>query len=470
MVGRKEETAELLSYVSSKRSEFIAVYGRRRVGKTYLVYETVGQHLSFYVTGRYKVSQSEQIENFYKELEKSGWKGIAPTTWSEAFDALASLLEKSKKTRKIIFIDEIPWMDAKRSSFKSALDHFWNSWAARRKDIVLIVCGSATTWMMSELVNNKGGLHNRLTHQIYVRPFNLAETEEMLKSNGIDWIRQQVVECYMVMGGIPYYLSLLKPNLSLAQNIDRQFFRLGGEMKTEFEKLYSSHFSNPDYYIKIVSALATKRSGMTRGELVSKVRVADGGHTTKALDDLISCNFIRRYSDYVHRKNDAVYQLIDPFTLFYYNFMNSGEFDNASDPWVEIQEKPRFNNWAGYAFEMVCLLHVPQIKKAFGISAVSTNVFAWRGRQDNEGAQIDLVIDRQDNIVNLCEIKFYSGEFSITKKYREELEKKRRLFMEDAKNIRPRKSSVLSFITSYGLKQNTYSTDIVATATMEDLF
>ncbi len=470
MIGRKKEIDSLLSYVGSERSEFVAVYGRRRVGKTYLVSETLGKDLFFYVTGLHKRPMKEQLANFAGQLVKSGWKGDAPKDWNEAFSSLADLMQSSPLKRKVAFIDEMPWMDTQRSGFLSALEHFWNSWAARRNDIVLIACGSATTWMTNKLINNKGGLHNRLTHQIYVRPFTLLETEQMLQSKGIHWIREQVAQCYMVMGGIPYYLSLLKSNLSLAQNVDELFFTQGGEMETEFDRLFSSLFDSPDYYTKIVAALAKKSQGMTRDEIAKATRISDGGTLSKALDDLDRCCFIRRYNDIVCRKRDGLYQLTDPFTLFYYHFMASGEFHNASSPWMGLQGQPRFNTWAGYAFETLCLLHVPQIKQGIGIAAVSTNVFSWRSNREGRGTQIDMLIDRQDNVVNVCEMKFHASPFAITKAYRDKLQERMAILRDAMSALRPHKSLCLTFITSNGLKENAYSVDVVSQLTIDDLF
>lgn len=470
MIGRKTERDTLLSYVKSDRSEFVAVYGRLRVGKTYLVTETLRRDLLFCVTGLYKRPMREQLANFADQLVRAGWKGAHPQSWMEAFTSLADLMEASSRQRKIAFIDEMPWMDSQRSGFLAALEHFWNSRAARRKDFILIACGSATTWMTSKLINNKGGLHNRLTHQMYVRPFTLLETEQMLHSKGIHWIREQVAQCYMVMGGIPYYLSLLQKSMSLAQNIDHLFFRQGGEMETEFTRLFTSLFDAPEYYVKIVAALAGKARGMTRDEIVKTAKISAGGSLSRALEDLDRCCFIRRYSDIARRRQDALYQLTDPFTLFYYHFMAGGEFHNADAPWMGLLSQPRFNTWAGYAFETLCLLHVPQIKQAIGISAVSTNVFSWRSREQGRGAQIDMLIDRQDNVINVCEIKFHSSPFVIQKAYRDKLRERMEILRAATAGLRPHKSLVLTFITSNGLKQNIHSVDVVSQVTLDDLF
>ena len=465
MVGRKKEIEELLSYKDSDRAEFVAVYGRRRVGKTYLVYQTFKNDLTFDVTGLYKRPMKEQIANFYTQLAAAGWKGTMRSSWKEAFDDLAQMIEKSRRKRKILFFDEMPWMDTKRSGFESALEHFWNSWASRRNDVMLIACGSATTWMMSKLINNRGGLHNRLTHQMHIRPFSLAETNALLCERHIHWQPEQVAICYMVMGGIPYYLSLLKPSLSLAQNIDQLFFEQSGEMTTEFGRLFSSLFEYADYYEKIVATLAKKMKGMTRSEIASATKISVGGNLSKALRNLENCCFIRRYNDYVHRGNNTVYQLIDPFCLFHYHFMASGEYHNSSGMWLSLQNTAKFASWAGFAFEMLCLMHIRQIKEALGIGAVATNVFSWRC----EGAQIDLVIDRQDRIVNLCEIKFTSTQFVITKAYHTNLMNKLRLFRESTANIAPRRSLMLTFITANGVKKNAYSGEVSALVTLNQL-
>ncbi len=471
MVGRHQETEKLLAYYASNKSEFIAVYGRRRIGKTYLIDTVLGDKISLKVTGMSKVSTSEQLLNFYLSLEKVGWKGERKATWIDVFNDLELYLSSLKTKRKVVFIDEMPWMDSQRSNFLGALEHFWNGWAVGQKNIVLIACGSATTWMTNKLINNKAGLHNRLTHTIHLTPFSLGETEEMLQSMGIRWMRKQIAECYMVLGGIPYYLSLLNPKISMAQNIDNLLFNEYGEMSTEFDRLYEALFNNSDYYLKIISALALKARGMTADEISDTAKIAKNGTRSQALKDLENCHFIRRYNDYSHKKKNPIYQLIDPFTLFYYHFMKNGDYRNASNPWVSLQGKPKYSTWAGYAFEIVCLQHIQKIKDALGIGAVSTNVFSWRGEDNNENkVQIDMVIDRQDNHINLCELKFYDTLFSINKSYRDRLEQKADVFRNAVADKRPRKSITTTLITSYGVKNNAYSVDYNTKVTLDGLF
>ncbi len=471
MVGRHQERENLLSYYASNKSEFIAVYGRRRIGKTYLVDEVLGDKICLKVTGMAKVPTSVQLANFYHSLEKAGWEGDRKKTWMDAFNDLEDYLSSLKSKRKVVFIDEMPWMDTQRSHFLSALEHFWNGWAVGQKNIVLIACGSATTWMTNKLINNKAGLHNRLTHTIHLLPFNLHETEEMLHSMGIRWVRKQIVECYMVLGGVPYYLSLLNPKLSMVQNIDNLLFNESGEMVTEFDRLYESLFTNHEYYLRIISALASKAKGMTADEISEVAKIAKGGSRSQALKDLENCHFVRRYNDYSHKQSNPLYQLVDPFTLFYYHFMKKGDYRNASTPWMSLQGKPKYTTWAGYAYEIICLQHIQKIKDALGIGSVNTNVFSWRSdNYDSDKAQIDMVIDRQDNHINLCEIKFYDSVFTINKSYRDRLEKKSEIFREAIASKRPRKSVTTTLITSYGVKENAYSVDYNTKVTMEDLF
>lgn len=469
MLGREEEKRVLLSLLESDKSEFVAIYGRRRVGKTYLVRETFNYNFAFQHTGLQGGSIHEQLEEFANSLIMAGMKKVKrPKNWSQAFFMLGQYLS-TIPNKKVIFIDELPWLDTPNSKFVAALDHFWNGWATARKDIVLVVCGSATSWIIDKVVMNYGGLHNRLTEQIYLRPFTLRECEQYALEKNLGMSRRNILETYMVLGGIPFYWDMLRKDLSWAQNIDRMFFHPNAKMRNEFDALYKSLFRCPKSYIDVVSVLATKKIGMTRNEIMAALHGDSGGTLTKTLRELEQCDFIRSYNSIGKAKKETVYQLIDNFTLFYFKFMIDGTI-NAKDYWSHVISKPVYNAWSGLAFERVCFQHIDQIKHALGISGVISNVYSWvyaSKSPEERGTQIDMLIDRDDNIINLCEMKFSQGEYELTEKYDLELRNKIGTFQTKTKT---RKGLSIVMITSYGLKRNTWANGINAQITMDDLF
>lgn len=470
MFGRENEKQTLLSLLDSDKSEFVAVYGRRRVGKTFLVRETFNYNFAFQHTGLQDANINEQLEEFANSLIIAGIKKVKrPKNWSQAFFILGQYISTLPEGKKVIFIDELPWLDTPNSKFVSALDHFWNGWATARKDIVLVVCGSITSWMMDKIVMNYGGLHNRLTEQIYLRPFTLHECEEYAAQRNLGMNRRNIMETYMILGGIPFYWDMLRKDLSWAQNIDRMFFYPNGKMRNEFEALYKSLFRKPQTYIQVVTVLGTKKTGMTRNELIKSLREGSGGSLTKTLRELEQCDFIRSYNSIGKTKKDTIYQLIDNFTLFYFKFMADNTV-NDKNFWSGTITKPIYNAWSGLAFERVCFQHIDQIKHALGISGIISNVYSWiyvPKDTDEQGVQIDMLIDRDDNVINVCEMKFSQGEYELTEKYDLALRNKIVTFQTITKT---RKGVSLVMITSYGLKRNAWANGVQRQITMDDLF
>ena len=468
IIGREEEQYLFTQYVESEKPEFIAVFGRRRVGKTFLIKEYFKQQFAFYFTGAENVGKKQQLKNFNSALQEYG-KTHYPVahSWFDAFAQLRHLLEKSKKRgRKVIFIDEMPWLDTPRSRFIQALEYFWNSWASANPDIMLIVCGSSTSWMMNKLIKNRGGLHNRVTRQIPIEPFTLQECEEFLKHRKIVLNRKQIIECYMIMGGVPYYLEQLDKSLSLSQNIDNLFFKRKGVLREEFEKLYASLFKHSERYIKIVEALGKKRKGLTREEIIAESGFSDGGTLTDMLEELEQCSFIRSYNAYEKKTKDTLYQLIDFYSLFYLNFIkNTRQIDEHF--WTNLIDNAKHRAWSGYAFEQVGMQHTAQIRQKLGILGVVTYSAAWRSKNSEPAAQVDLLIDRNDGVINLCEMKYAADQFVIDKNQDEILRNKKSAFISETKT---RKSVHITMVTTYGVKRNEYWGNIQSEVTMNDLF
>lgn len=458
----------LNEYLNSEKPEFLAVYGRRRVGKTFLIKEFFNNDLVFYHTGLANSDTEMQLRNFHATIQKQGNAPYPLTNnWFEAFEQLIYLLEHSKKKgKKVVFLDELPWMDTHKSGFITALEHFWNGWASSRPDILLIVCGSATSWMTNKLIKNRGGLHNRITRQMHIRPFTLKECEDFFAINNMVLSRYQIIESYMILGGIPYYLSLMQKKLSLAQNIDALCFAKDAVLKNEFSNLYASLFKHSENHIKIVTALGSKNKGLNREELIRITKLSDGGGFSKTLEELEQCGFIQRYHTFGKTQKKVLYQLIDAYSLFYLNFVRHNPYHDEHF-WSNSIDSAKHRAWTGYAFEQVCFWHIDQIKKALGISGVLTQISSWRSHKSDVNAQIDLLIDRNDHVINLCEIKYANGEFTIDKKTEENIRNKKNVFIQETKT---RKAVHLTMITTYGIKTNIYSDMIQSAITAEDLF
>ncbi|HVB03022.1 MAG TPA: ATP-binding protein [Chitinophagaceae bacterium] len=471
IIGRKEELELLQNTKSSPSSEFIAVYGRRRVGKTFLIRHAFDNKFDFYVTGIANVSLSQQLINFNLELRKSDTSGMERTpadNWFEAFLQLINILEANNNhNKKVILLDELPWMDTARSGFLSALEHFWNSWASARNDVILIVCGSAASWMITKVINNTGGLYNRLTNRIKLEPFTLSECEAYFLSKFATFERYQIIQLYMAIGGIPYYLDKIDVGKSAAQNINKLCFETNGLLHNEFDLLYRSLFTNWEKHIAIIEALGSKEKGMTREEILLFSKMPDGGGTTRILKELEESGFIRKYLSFGKKEKQSLYQLTDFYSLFYLHWIkDNSPLDENS--WINELDSPRQRAWSGYAYEQVCLMHTRQIKAGLGISGVQTRTSSWFSTDKKNRAQIDLVIDRRDQVINICEMKFSINKFTIDKKYAEVLRNKIAVFKEQTGT---RKAIFLTMITTFGLNINQYSNSLVQNdLTMDILF
>jgi AAA+ ATPase superfamily predicted ATPase len=466
LIGRQKEINKLKHYADSRKSEFVAVYGRRRVGKTYLIREVFENQFAFQMTGLANVTMKDQLSQFHAALFQHSSRDpeIEPAKdWMMAFRQLIDLLEsKGKEGKKIVFLDELPWLDTHKSKFLIGLEHFWNSWASARKDILLIVCGSAASWMIKNLLNNRGGLHNRTTGRIKLEPFTLAETEAFLTYKRVALDRYQIILFYMVFGGIPYYLDNIEPGLSASQNINMLCFERNALLRNEFDNLYASLFNRSERHTAVIEALSQKKKGLTRGEIAKMTSFSNGGGLTRILKELEESSFIRHYQPFGKKEKNTIYQLTDPYSLFYLNFIKNSSPDDENF-WINANDTSMYKSWSGYAFEMVCLQHIPQIKSALGISGVQTSVSSWF----HEKAQIDLVIDRKDQVVNLCEMKFSINPFAITKKDAENLRNKMGTFQTATET---RKAIFLTMITTYGLAPNKYAYLAQNNLKMDDLF
>lgn len=469
LVGRQYEWDLLDEVMKSGESEMVIVYGRRRVGKTFLINRFFDNTYAFKHTGVFNQSTGTQLERFAASLEDYSGEAVSvPENWYKAFDLLKAYLRTVSSEKKVVFIDEMPWLDTAESDFVSALESFWNGWAAAEDNIVLVACGSATSWMTDKLLGDKGGLFNRSATRIFLRPFNLKETEEYLKSRGFELTRYDIAECYMIMGGIPFYLKQMNPRWTLARNIDMMFFKEKGLLWDEFDHLYNTLFKNADTYIAVVEALSRKRMGMTRKEIVKEIGISDNGDFGKVLKNLVDNEFIRPYNYFGNKKRDTIYQLSDFYTMFYFSFIKDN-YGRDESFWANSTDLPLRRSWAGYTFEQLCLHHLEQIRRSIGIIGVQCETSAWfsKGAEGKRGAQIDLLIDRRDRVINICEMKYSINEFTIDSEYDKSLRNKIQVFRDETKT---RKALHLTMITTYGVKKNMYSNGVQSQVVLDDLF
>ncbi|MDR1610982.1 MAG: ATP-binding protein [Candidatus Symbiothrix sp.] len=471
IVGRKKEIELLKRIVESEEPEFVAVYGRRRVGKTFLIKQFFKNKFTFYFSGSENSTMKTQLENF-KMAFQNHFNMITPRpeSWTIAFEMLRKELTRTrKKGRKVIFIDEMPWLATMGSNFIQAFEYWWNTYASSNPDILLIVCGSSTSWMLNKIIKNRGGLHNRVTRQISLQPFSLKECEEYSAKQKLKLDSNQLLDYYMILGGVPYYWRQLDKSLGLPQNIDNLFFRTDAILKDEFAEIYNSLFRNSEKYILLIIVLGEKRIGLLRDEIVTFSKLPDGGAITKMLEELEQCGFIRSYYAFGKKQKNKTYQLIDLFSLFYLNFLhNKNNNNNDEQYWTNNFRTPTVNTWRGYAFEQVCLWHISQIKNKLGISGVSTTYSSWRSADENgkNTTQIDLVLNRNDNIINLCEMKYAKGEYEITKEYNDTLRIRYATF---ANQTKTQKTVHTTMITTFGVKQNMYWGNIQSEVKLDDL-
>jgi len=476
IIGRQKEQALLEDLYQSRQAEFTVVYGRRRIGKTYLVRELFEGRLTFYHTAlspfdlaadSQELLLRQQLQVFGQSLREYGdYHHEAPATWLEAFSWLKQLLQRQARRRRwVVFLDELPWMDTPRSGFAAAFEHFWNGWGAGQRQLMLIVCGSAASWINDKLINNTSGLYGRITREIHLSPFTLAECKQFLTGRGIMIDDYDLLQCYMVMGGIPYYLSYMEKGLSLAQNIDLLFFSKNGKLQLEFERLFKSLFTDPEKHVRVVELLSTRREGFTRKEISEKTGITSGGGLTSLLLSMEASDFIVKYVPFGGSRLNTRYKLVDLFSLFYMFFLKSGGSANPHF-WQSHLHSEALKAWRGFSFEEVCYVHQEQIKAALGISGVHAEIAPWKSKLPDSHKQIDMLIDRDDRIINVCEMKFSTDMFAIDKEYDAELREKLHEFVEQTHT---KKSPHLTIVTTYGLKFNKYSGRVQKVVTMDQL-
>lgn len=483
MIGRKKEIEKIERLLASGRAEFLAITGRRRVGKTFLVDTLLKTHYCFSMTGIQHGSMATQLVNFGVKLAEYDGSNAPkkPENWQTAFLQLKGYLKTLPKDRKqVIFLDELPWIETPKSGFVQLLAHFWNDYLSKEPHFVLVICGSATSWIIKKVINDPGGLHNRLTENIHLRPFTLAETHAFLTDKGLSFSLQDLTKIYMALGGIPFYLENLRKGESFAAAIERICFAPNGILHNEYNNLYQALFNNAEMHQQIVAALSTRHYGMLHAEILKEMGMSQPtGSYQRAMEELIVSDFVVENTPLGKQKRGSTYRLVDEYSIFYHRFIQPNK-KYSPGIWQQLAESQSYKIWAGYAFENLCHKHIDAIKRALGIAAVYTEISSLRIPASDEapglsaealpadkksrqtgakgGFQIDLLIDRKDNAINLCEIKFHSGPFTITPAYYQQLIEKRQRFIDHTGTS---KQVFLTFITNHGITPNAYAQDVV---------
>lgn len=474
MTGRETQIETLNELLSIDKSSFVAVTGRRRIGKTYLIDTFYKKQIAFRLTGIQNEAKKEQLINFTTTLNNySNLQLVSPiTNWQEAFAYLKQYLGTlDKRNKKVIFLDELPWITTYKSNFLQYLAHFWNDYLSKEKHFILVVCGSSTSWLTKKIINDKGGLHNRLTAIIRLQPFTLNETKSFFKSKKINLNTIEITKIYMALGGVPYYLEQVKKGESATITIERLCFSNNGILKNEYDNLYKALFSNAENHEAIVAILAKSKQGLSAKELILKSKLTAGGTFNRTLNDLLLTDFVTQHTPYKRKKKGTLYRLNDEYSIFYHRFIKPNQ-RYVKGIWSQLATSQSYKIWTGYAFETLCFKHIDKLKKALGISGIFTQIYSLQvvanKEKNQKGFQIDLIIDRNDNIVNLCEIKFYTAKFNIDKKYAETLRERKQNFINFTKT---KKQVFTTFVTNYGIEKSNYGLEIVDSEVfLDDLF
>ncbi|RZI45312.1 AAA family ATPase [Candidatus Finniella inopinata] len=483
IIGRDAELKILKQILTSNIPEFLAIYGRRRVGKTFLIrsFFEVEKAIFFNATGSKDGTLSEQIRHFTQEIGRVFYHNVElkeEKNWDLTFEKLTAAFNTVPKNKKIVlFLDEFPWMATQNSRLLQTLEYYWNQHWSRDKRIKLIICGSSASWIIEKIVNNKGGLHNRLTRSIYLEPFNLRDSKRFLNFIGVKFNNDQILQIYMVTGGIPYYLSKIEKGLSATQNIENLAFQPKSFLAQEFDNLFSSLYEDYESYVDIIRLIATRRYGIGQEEILQKLgKNMQGKLGLKRLKDLQDSNFIISFMPQFHKRRGIYYKLIDEYTLFYLDWIEPINTTlltkgHMKGYWEKQYNSAAWNSWSGYAFESVCYKHLPQISQALNMSPTSVpNTWRYTPKKGSaeQGAQIDLLFDRDDDCITMCEIKYTEKPYAIDKHEAASLNQKIAIFKE---KTRTKKQIFLAIISANGIKKSIYSEEMIdGVAVLDDLF
>jgi predicted AAA+ superfamily ATPase len=464
IIGRELEKVRLEEALHSQRSELIAVYGRRRIGKTYLIRAYYSKNIVFSFSGLRNGTRPAQLENFMLELQEltSEFKDEKPKNWLQAFHLLKRYLKGIRQTpkKKVIFIDEFPWVDTLRSGFLPAFENFWNTYCTTRNDLIVVICGSAASYMLKKIIRNRGGLHNRITIKIKLEPFQLKEVKAFFDYKGIHIPEIEILKIFMALGGIAEYLEHVRAGDSSVTAIERICFQKGAQLEFEFNEVFQSLFEEGSYHEQIIQALAKgSKKGMLRDQILNDQNLSSGGQFSKSMNELIESGFVEKYQSYRNKRKTTLYRIFDEFCLFHLQFIEKYK----GNSWKQLFTKKEYETWSGYAFEMTCYKHIESIKKELRCDQINSENYSWSSKT----AQVDLVIDRDDNMVNLCEIKFYNSTFSVDANYANSLRKKETQFKQETGT---KKGINTIMLTTWGIQGKEATGLVTKSLTQECLF
>jgi len=472
IIARKKEKKVLADILWSKSAELLAIYGRRRVGKTFLVrnfFESLDNVIYFEMAGQKQESGEYaplkyQLGNFKYQFERTFSKEIqVPQSWQEAFNILKKEVDRfdDANVKLILFFDELPWLCSPKSGFFEALDQAWNTSFERQHNVKVIVCGSAASWMLKKIVHAKAGFSRRITHKIQLPPFSLKETKEYLTFKGFDLSLMSIAEIYMIFGGIPYYLNFMNPHKSIYQNIEDECFDISGRLVDEYHLVFDSLFNHSNNHKKIVEFIASRQKGVLLKELTKQFSSLKGGSLSRIIDNLVGSSFIKKTAPLYNEKKGTTYRIIDEYILFYLKWIKSAPQSIIESPntlyFQSIAQKNAYSSWKGFAFERLCLKHEYQIRKALGIHKILTmpSMVYFYDEQGKRSSQIDLLFERADRVITICEMKYSETEYSLKKSdIKSMMHKKKDLRRYLSAKKKGQKDIHICYITSNGVKHN----------------
>jgi AAA+ ATPase superfamily predicted ATPase len=404
-IGRKVEIAQLTALIDLPRPSIAVIYGRRRVGKSELIrHVTQGKNvLSF--EGLEGQPKHKQIKNFLFQL--SAQSNIREKNISDWPDALILLRTLTQDGQWIIILDEFQWMANYQNELVSVIKMIWEKYLSQNPDLTLILCGSIASFMKSKVLKSSA-LYGRTDYELNLHELNLSEISEFFPGKGSD----EVIDTAMLVGGIPKYLELISEYPSLYDALEPLAFSQDGFFKTEYDRLFASHFGKKPIFMKIIQTLATNPYGLTTGKLAKEMQVASGGTLCHQLDDLESAGFLHSIIPFDKPEGSKLrkYILMDAYVRFYHSIIR-GSMKETTPPNTQfhaIMSSPRYAAWAGMAFEFLCMRHHKEISRILGFHGIpyTAGPFFQRKTLDTPGVQIDLLFERSDKILVLCEMKY----------------------------------------------------------------
>jgi hypothetical protein len=407
-VGRKNELRMLNDAYRSGKDELVVLYGRRRIGKSSLVKRFAEKKKAYY---EFEALEGEttpgQINHFLQQLKKQIDDPILDSVrfanWEQVFTYLTEkVINRKSKVKKILFLDELPWMAAGRIRLVSLLKYYWdNHW--KSKHVMLILCGSVASFMVKKVLHSNA-LYGRTTIEILLKGFSPEEAARLLSKKRS---REETLNYQLVFGGVPKYLEQINTSQSFNKNMNTLCFSPHGIMLKEVERIFYSQFREPRTYLKIINLL--KNGIFSLSEISSKTKIPSGGGLKQYLKNLERAEMIRSYIPFDRSGNSKFkkYTLADEFLVFFFKYMGPNLRvikESSSRRLFETLTQNSFDSWLGFAFERFCLKHAGLLALVMDFAddiLLASPYF----KKNDERFQIDLLYQRADRVITVCEIK-----------------------------------------------------------------